>query len=213
MKCWTAAEVKAFLAATRESREYPLWRLLACAGLRRGEAVGLRWDDVQFIPPADDDEGAELGRLSIRHTLVSVGYQVQESEPKTARGRRTVPLDATTVAALREQAARQADDAAEWGETWTDTGYVFTRESGQPMHPDRVTKLFDAAVEAAKVPRIRLHDLRHTVATRMLEAGVPVKVVSEILGHSSVAFTMDRYSHVIPSMQESAVTMLADLYK
>ena len=81
------------------------------------------------------------------------------------------------------------------------------------MHPDRVTKLFDAAVEAAKVPRIRLHDLRHTVATRMLEAGVPVKVVSEILGHSSVAFTMDRYSHVIPSMQESAVTMLADLYK
>ena len=84
MKCWTAAEVKAFLAATRESREYPLWRLLACAGLRRGEAVGLRWDDVQFIPPADDDEGAELGRLSIRRALVSVGYQVQESEPKTA---------------------------------------------------------------------------------------------------------------------------------
>ena len=138
------------------------------------------WDDVQFIPPADDDEdGAELGRLSIRRALVSVAYQVQESEPKTTRGRRTVPLDATTVVALREQAARQADDAAEWGETWTDTGYVFTRESGQPMHPDRVTKLFDAAVDAAKVPRIRLHDLRHTVATRMLEAGVPVKVVWE----------------------------------
>jgi integrase len=211
MATWSAEDVKAFLAHVRGDREYPLWRLLVCTGLRRGEALGLRWSDVLFIP-AETDGGEETARLSIRHTIVAVDYVAQDSEPKTSRGRRTVPVDPATAAALREQIERQQDDRREWKEAWVDSGLVFTAENGEALHPGRASRSFERAVRGAPVPRIRLHDLRHTAITRMLEAGVPVKVVSEIVGHASVAFTMDRYGHVIPSMQESAVTLLADLY-
>jgi integrase len=211
MKTWSGADVKAFLAHVREDRHYTLWRLMAVTGLRRGEAARLRWEDVLFIP-AEAADGDETARLSVRHTLVAVGYRIIESEPKTDRGRRTVPLDSLTTAALREQIQRQQDDRAEWKAAWIDSGLVFTAESSAALHPDRITKLFGNAVRRAPVPRIRLHDLRHTVATRMLEAGVPAKVVSEILGHASVAFTLDRYSHAIPALQENAVGLLAELY-
>jgi integrase len=120
-------------------------------------------------------------------------------------------LTQTSFSALREQARTQAADAERWDEGWTDTGCVFTGEDGQPLHPDRVTKFFDEAQKRVTVPRIRLHDLRHTCAVLHLTAGVHVKVVQELLGHSTIAVTMDTYSHVLPGMHEDAAELIAAL--
>lgn len=117
----------------------PLWRLLVDRGLRRGEACGLRWEDVDF----------ETNRLSIRRALIPLGREVHVCEPKTRKGRRVLPLNSATVAAPRQQAARQADDAQQWGAAWADTGYAFTQEDGQPLHPTRVSKAFTDAQKKA----------------------------------------------------------------
>lgn len=138
---------------------------------------------------------------------------VKVSEPKTKRGKRVISLARDTIAALKEQAARQADEAQEWGDAWVgEDGYIFTRENGEPLHPDRVSKLFENAVSKAPVPRIRLHDLRHTCATLALQAGVHVKVVCEMLGHANISIALDTYSHVIPAMQEAAADRIAALF-
>jgi len=198
LKTWTGPELATFLAATRDDRLGPLWHLLAMSGLRRGEALGLQWGDVDL----------EAGRLSIQRQRVQAGYAVEERQTKTGRGR-PVSIDAGTVAILRQQSDRQLEDAARWGETWTATGHVFTREDGRPWHPDRVRVLFGEALEGVDVPRIRMHDLRHTWATLALRAGVHPKVVQERLGHANISITMDIYSHVLPDLQESAAELVA----
>jgi integrase len=167
-------------------------------GLRRGEALGLQWSDVDL----------EGGRLSIQRQRVLTGYRVEERQTKTGRGR-AVSVDAGTVAVLRRQSDRQLDDAALCRESWTTTGHVFTREDGQPWHPDRVRVLFGEALKRVDVPRIRMHDLRHTWASLALRAGVHPKVVQERLGHANISITMDIYSHVLPDLQESAAELVA----
>lgn len=199
LKTWTSVQLRGFFAATRGDRLYPVWHLLATTGMRRGELLGLRWDDVDL----------EEARLSVRRSLVAVSYKVHVSEPKTARSRRVVDLDAESVEVLKKQATRQSAEQREWSSAWSDTGYVFTREDGQPLHPDRVSNHFDIAVRDSHLPRITLHGLRHTWATLALQAGVPIKVVSERLGHSSVAFTMQVYQHVLPGMQHAAAELVA----
>ncbi len=201
LRTWNAEQLGAFLAATLDDRLGGLWRLLAMTGMRRGEALGLQWEDVDL----------EAGRLSVRRSLTSDAYVVHVSEPKTAKGRRMLPLDVDTVEALKGEAARQADDRQQWRKAWADTGYVFTAEDGHSLHPDRVSKSFERAVREAMLPRIRLHDLRHTWATLALRAGVHPKVVQERLGHSSISITLDVYSHAIPAMQEEAAELVAAL--
>ena len=200
MRFWTAGELHTFLETTRSDRLYPLWRYLSQTGLRRGEALGLRLEALDL----------ESGKVIIDRQRSKVGYEVHEGPMKTDSCRR-ISLDRGTVAALREQLQRQLDDAQEWGEAWQATGHVFTREDGSPWHPDRITKLFDQAVKAAPVPRIRLHDLRHTWATIALLSGEHLKVVSERVGHKSVKTTLDVYSHVLPDMQEHAAERVAAL--
>ena len=112
MKTWDATQVRAFLEATRNDRLHPLWRLLALTGMRRGEVLGLKWEDVDF----------EAGRLSVRRSLIPLGGEVIVSEPKTARGRRSIALDAETVEVLKAQATRQLAEQQQWGEAWTDYG-------------------------------------------------------------------------------------------
>jgi integrase len=201
MTVWTAEQARSFLEATEADRMNSLWRLLLDRGLRRAEACGLKWADVDF----------DAATLAIRDTRTVVRYEVVDGDTKNATSTRSVSFNAHVAAALKAQATRQGNDAAEWGEAWTDTGYVFTAEDGKPIHPDRVSKLFDRAVKAAKLPRIRLHDTRHTCATLLLKAGVHPKVVQELLGHATIAITMDLYSHVLPGMQEDAAELMSGL--
>ena len=200
LRTWSAERLAAFLDSQRDHRLYALWHTLAMTGLRRGEALGLRWQDVDL----------EAGRLCVRRSLIPEGNQVAVHEPKTAHGRRVVALDPQTVEVLRGQAARQLIEQAE-SEEWDDTGLVFTNQDGQALHPWLVSRCFRAALKDAMLPVIRLHDLRHTHATLALQAGIHPKVVSERLGHATVSITLDTYSHAIPAMQEAAAAKIAGL--
>jgi integrase len=201
MKTWTKEQLRAFLDSAKDDRLYPLWHTIAFTGMRRGEALGLRWSDVDF----------EKARLSVRRALIPTNRDVVISEPKTAKGRRVIALDPATVEVLKAQAARQADERSEWDELWVETDLVFTAENGEALDPESASRWWRQAVKKAMLPKIRLHDLRHTHATLALQAGIHPKVVSERLGHATVSITLDTYSHAIPAMQEEAAALIAGL--
>jgi integrase len=182
-----------------DQRLYPLWRFLAMTGCRRGEALGLTWPDL-------DIEG---GRVAIRRALVPIDGRLCETEPKTKRGRRLIALDAETVAVLRQQAARQLAEQQALGNDWIDSGRVFTTESGAQLHPERISALFARLVRAAALPPIPLHGLRHTYASLALAKGVNAAIVARRLGHATVAFTLDSYSHVLPQVDAEAAEVIA----
>jgi integrase len=140
-----------------------------------------------------------------------VGNQPTLSEPKTDSGKRTVPVPSETAAALKTWRAGQGEERLAYGPAYDDRGFVFTREDGVPFHPDWFSRTFERHVREAGLPRIRVHDLRHTWASLALAAGVPAKVVQEILGHSSVGITLDTYSHLVPAMREDAAATVAAL--
>jgi integrase len=199
MHTWTAAEVGAFLASVREDRLYAAWLLLATLGLRRGELLGLRWPDVDLTS----------GRIAIRNTLVMVDGKPAMAEPKTAKGRRSLTLAPQVLEAVRVHRAYQAAERLSWGADYTDSGLVVTTEDGRPMHPESLSSLFVRQAKRAGLSPIRLHDLRHSVASILLAQGVHPKVVSEQLGHATIALTLDTYSHVIPSLQQEAAGVIA----
>jgi integrase len=201
MQVWTPEQLRAFLARARHDRLYALWLLVATTGMRRAELAGLRWVDVDL----------DAARLSPRRPRVVVNYAVHESEPKTRMGKRSLALDPATLAALQEHQARQEQERAEVGHAWRDSGLVFTRPDGAPIHPDLITDWFRRLARKAGLPAIRLHDVRHSYATAALAAGVPAKVVSERLGHANIAITLDVYSHVIPGMDAQAANAVASL--
>jgi site-specific recombinase XerD/predicted RNA-binding Zn-ribbon protein involved in translation (DUF1610 family) len=201
MQTWSKEQLRAFLEAAKDERLSPLWHLIAMTGMRRGEAIGLRWSDVDL----------ENARLSVRRALIPINREVVVSEPKTAKGRRVIALDPGTIEVLKGQAARQADERQEWDEAWVETGLVFTVENGEALDPESVSRYWRQAVKKAMLPTIRLHDLRHTHATLALQAGIHPKVVSERLGHATVSITLDTYSHAIPAMQEEAAALIAGL--
>jgi integrase len=198
---WSAQEVRTFLASVEEDRLRTLWLLLLTTGLRRGEALGLRWRDVDLV----------VRSLSVAQTLTDVGAELVFSSPKTTKGSRSVALDETTVEALKAHRRRQAQEQLVYGPDYEDSGLVFRNEDGSPISPNALSNHWKHVVKAAKVPKLRLHDLRHTHATLALAANVHPKVVSERLGHSTISITLDTYSHAIPAMQEEAAERVASL--
>jgi integrase len=198
---WTAEQLSAFLGSVADDRLFALWRLLAMTGMRRGEALGVAWEDLDM----------EAGRLTIRRAWVPVNGVGQMSEPRTRRGRRTIALDPATLQALKGHAARQADEQSQSVETWNDSGLVFTRETGQPLQPWVVSKAFRDLSKAAMLPPIPLHGLRHSYATLALASGVNPRIVSARLGHATVALTLDVYSHVLPQADQEAAERIAGL--
>lgn len=198
---WSIAETKAFLELARSDRLHALWVVVTTTGMRRGEALGLKWSDVDL----------EAGHLKVRRALVSTNYRVSEVPPKTPKSRREISLDDGTMAALKTWRKSQLEERVKWGPAWIDAGYVFTREDGTPLHPDRVSKIFNQLVVSGGLRRIRLHDLRHGWATLALEAGIPAKVVQERLGHSSIGVTLDVYSHVVKKLDHEAAETVAHL--
>ena len=198
---WTPDQLGAFLEHVRADRLYALWLLVATTGMRRGELAGLRWVDIDFAN----------ARVSPQRPRVVVDHAVEVSEPKTAKGRRALALDPATLAVLREHQTRQAEEKAVIGAGYRHSGLVFTWPDGSPIHPDLMTRWFEQHSRAAGLPRIRLHDVRHSYASAALAAGVPAKVISERLGHATVGFTLDTYSHVLPGLDAAAAQAVAQL--
>jgi integrase len=197
---WTAEQLARFLDSIEGERQAAAFVLLATTGMRRGEALGLRWSDVDLA----------AGRLSIVQTITTVRDKMVVSPPKTARSRRSVSLDPGTVAALRDHRRRQNEERLRAGEAWAGASdLVFTNEVGEPVHPSALSRLFESSVHRSGLPRIRLHDLRHTYATVALAAGVHPKIVSERLGHATIAVTLDLYSHVTPAIDAEAAALVA----
>jgi integrase len=200
---WSPEQLSQFLTTTAGDPLHGVFVLLATTGMRRGEVVGLRWVDVDL----------DRAVASVVHTITTVHGRPVESTTKTAKSRRRVSLDASSVIVLRAHRAAQRKERLVVGAGWIDHGLVFCRYDGSPLHPDLVTRRFRTLVEQAGLPKIRLHDLRHTYATLALRAGVHPKVVSERLGHATVGITLDLYSHVAPSLDEQAAETVAGLLR
>ncbi len=203
MQTWSKDELRSFLEheAVVGDRLFAAFRLLAMTGMRRGECLGLRWQDVDF----------EHGRIAVRQTMILVDNRPRLSLPKTKRSRRSIPLDAGTLVILRAHRARQAQERLAFGPGYANSDLVFTREDGTPVNPRGLSDTFNLLIRDTGLPRIRLHDLRHTFATLALQSGAHPKVVSDRLGHSTISFTLDVYSHSIPSMEEEAAESFAAL--
>lgn len=196
MQTLTATQVRKLLDGTRDDRFNGLYALAVSTGLRLGELLGLRWSDVD----------ADGRRLFVRRSLQRVsGTGLVFSEPKTKKSRRTVMLSRHALATLKEHRVRQIEERLAAGSLWTDDDLVFTNLTGGPLDPGTVSsgfKRIESRIEG--LPTIRFHDLRHTAATLLLQAGTHPKLVSEMLGHATITLTLDTYSHVIPTMHAEA---------
>jgi integrase len=200
---WDAATLREFLAVAMATsdRLHPLWVLLATTGMRRGEALGLRWSDVDL----------DAGRLRVVQTIIQVRSKVTVGEPKTARGRRPIALDAGTVTVLREHRKQSLEERMLVGPDFDDRGLVFHQPDGSCLRPDAVSATFVRRVRQAGLPRLTLKGLRHTWATLALERGIHPRVVQERLGHSTIAITLGIYSHVAPTLHDEAAEIVAGL--
>ena len=201
MATWTPEELQIFLKGISRHRLAAAYVLAASTGMRRGEVLGLRWSDLDL----------DLRTAAVVQTIINVAYVVTVSEPKTARGRRTISLDPATVAILRAHRRQQDQERASLGEGYGDRDLVFARPDGRPIHPDLFTQTFDRTVARLGLRRVRLHDLRHTYATLALRAGIDAKTVSARLGHSTVAFTLDVYTKAVPQLDSDAAEKVAGL--
>jgi len=199
MTVWSADELRGFLAAIEDSDWYVPIYLAANTGMRRGEVLGVPWRNLDL----------DTGRLIVDQQVLSVEYQLEVADVKTSHSRRTVDLDPRTVAVLRAWRREQLERLMSTG-VRNDGDFVFTHPEGGPIHPDFFSQSWDRLMRDHDVRRIRLHDLRHTHASILLKENVPPKVVSERLGHSSPAFTMTVYQHVLPGMQADAAAAFGD---
>lgn len=196
---WTPAQTRRFLNRAARHRLSAVFVLLAFTGCRRGEAVGLHWRDVDL----------RHRKASIRSQLVRVGTETIEGPPKTDAGIRTIALARPVYDALAARRRAQRCEHRACGDDWTQTGLVFTRPDGTGLNPADISDLFDVLVGESGLPPIRLHDLRHGAATHALDAGVPVKVVSDMLGHSSTTVTLDLYATVTDRSRHAAADAIA----
>jgi integrase len=212
MHPWDAAQLAGFLGWSAEkSQLHAAWTVLAMTGMRRGEALALRWRDVAL----------DAGTVSVRRSAGVVrvkgeGASIAEGDTKSSKPR-VIDLDAATVTVLR---AHRRERGAMALQLARDDALVFGDQEGRHLHPERFTRTFQGdvarcrkAIGEGKLPVIRLHDLRHTHATLLLAKGVPVKVVSERLGHASATITLQVYAHVMPGNQRDAAELFASLVK
>jgi integrase len=210
---WTRAQVRAFLRAAARDRLHAAWRL-SLYGLRRGEVLGLRWSDIDL----------KAKTLTVNQARVLVDYSIRIELPKSRNGLRTLPLDDALVAALTALRKRQARESEEAGSLyqaglteldWYTPGdeYVITDAAGIPVHPEWYSDEFTRLLRRARLPKIRLHDSRHTTLSLMEKAGVPISVISRWAGHYDAAFTMRTYVHASDEDLREGTRTLARLHK
>jgi integrase len=208
MRPLSLEEVHQFLTAVKDDRLFAAMFLELGTGVRRGELLGLRWQDLDL----------EAGVLHVRQTLVRVGNHEAAAggrrtrlifqEPKTEQSRRTIPIPEEIIEALRRHKARQAQERLLMGEAYEDHGLVFCQANGLPIDPRNFTRAFERLLQQAGIPRIRFHDGRHTFATLMLELGEAPKTVQTMLGHTKIDTTLDIYSHVSLDLERKASARL-----
>jgi integrase len=191
---WTPEQAGAFLDFADEEELYLLWHVIAFRRLRRSEALGLPWSDVDL----------DRGTLTVREAWVQVGRDVVEGDTKTDASARTVSLDAGTVEVLRARKRRQAELRLLLGPAWVDSGLVFTKADGSALVPDSASQRFDRLVARAGLPPVRLHDLRHLAASLTYRATKDLKPTSQMLGHSSTAITEQVYTSVFEDVEREA---------
>jgi integrase len=197
----TPEQVKMLLDAASGDRLEALYVLAVHTGLRQGELLGLKWDDIDL----------EAGTLQVRRALITAREGPRLAAPKTKGSRRRVSLTGVAAEALKGHLERQLEEIDRAGSLWQENALVFASETGTPLDRHALTsRQFKPLLKRAGLPHFRFHDLRHTCATLLLSKNVNPKVVSEMLGHAAIAITLDTYSHVLPNMQDSAARALEE---
>jgi integrase len=200
---FTSQEARRFLDAVKGDRFEVLYQVSLALGLRQGETLGLRWEDVDL----------DRGSLTVMHSLQRHDGEYRLVEPKTQRSRRTVGLPPQLVKTLRRHRTLQREARLKAGPQWRgdEWGLVFCREDGEPLSSAVVTHRFQDTLSEAKLPRQRFHDLRHAAASFMLAEGVSLRVVMEVLGHSEIGTTANIYGHVMPELSKDATDRVGKL--
>jgi integrase len=194
-RSYTWDQLRAFVSTAEADRLFAMWYLFATTGMRRSEMAALLWRNIDL----------DTGLLSVTRTAVEASGKVYERElTKSSSSRRAIELDDVDVQILRQHRKRQAEEQLAFPGQWRDPDRVFTSPVGGRLYPPDITKAFHGLLDDAGLPRIRLHDVRHTLATLMLKSGEVTKVVTERLGHSTTAYTQDAYQEVMPGMQRDA---------
>jgi len=199
-------QARQLLDAAKGHPQEALFVLALATGMRRGELLGLKWQDINL------NNGVLQVRRALTRMPTGLGYQ--ETEPKTKTSRRSIVLTPFAIEALKEHRVRQLEMKQKASGTWEDHDYVFCTPTGKHLSPGHdVLVQLKKLLKKAGLPDIRFHDLRHSTATLLLSKGVHPKVVQEILGHSEISMTMDTYSHVLPTMHKDAMDGLNDIFR
>jgi len=189
-------QTKALLEAASGDRLEALYVLAVHTGMREGELLGLKWEHVEL----------ETGVLRLRHGLVRKGGKVKLGDLKTPKSRKSIRLTPTAAEALRSHLKRQLEEMEHLGSLHQPGGLVFATESGTLVNPSNLrNRSFKPLLKCAGVPAICFHDLRHTCATLLLSQGTHPKLVQDLLGHATIAMTLDTYSHFLPSIGDQTV--------
>lgn len=197
----TPEEARQLLDAAQGDRLEALYSVALAIGLRQGEALGLKWEDVDL----------DRATLQVRNSLQRIDGKLQLVQPKTDQSRRAIDLPATIVTSLRKHRLRQLEErlsSPEWDDSW---GLIFCTPNGRPLEKSGLTKRFAKLLEKAGLPKMRFHDLRHSCASLLLAQGLQAKAIQGILGHSTISMTMDVYAHLMPAAKKEAAEIMDDV--
>ncbi len=197
-------QARSLLRAAQGERFEALYVLAVTTGMRQGELLGLKWEDIDL----------EAGTLQVRRTLsTATGGGLKFGAPKTSRSRRSITLPATALVPLKKHRKAQLEERMKLARLFEDRGLVFASRVGKPVYrQDLITRSFKPLLRRAGLPNIRFHDLRHTCATLLLGKGVHAKFVQELLGHATISITLDTYSHVLPGMGDAAAGAMDEAF-
>jgi integrase len=198
MKVISGDQITQLIATTEGTMFFIPVLLAVTTGMRRGEIMGLKWDDIDL----------NTGCLTLRRAVIQIGEKLMFKAPKTQGSRRTIVLPKAAIAGLKAHKEQQDAEKRLFGEGYQKNDLVCAMPDGQPIPPDDISNKFRWIVKRAGLPYMRFHDLRHTSATILIASGVPVKVVSERLGHCNTSITQDIYTHVLPNMQQQAADVM-----
>jgi integrase len=201
MQCWTPEEAQRFIAVADQSIYGPIWLLALVTGMRKGELLGLRWQDISF----------EEKVLQVRQTVGVLHGKIEFKGTKRPASKRTIDLDDPILAVLRAHRLRQNAHRLQMGLRWEDHDLVFPSSVGTPVNPDNCDLDFARLVRLAGVKQIRIHDTRHSYATLAILSGVPINVVSQSMGHADIATTLRTYAHVMPEQRRELARKMSAL--